>query len=188
MSTENKVIKQNKLTPFGKYLAVRSVNKSDVARKVGISLTRLNRLCYDEKSFLRAYELQLIALAINVEPEKMQKELYGHLKLKEEFTPSEKIINRISKSLNEKDLLKKYSITIRELERVTEILLYCNEERNELEILKKIGLKRRSPKIIRSLKASIEIGWLTLRQQSAEGNLISIYKTSEAGKEILQLK
>jgi hypothetical protein len=33
-------------------------------------------------SYLRAEELVLIALAIDVDPADMQKELYGHLKLK----------------------------------------------------------------------------------------------------------
>ena len=70
------------MTQLGTYLAAKSVNKSEISRKTGLSKARINSLSMNNRSFLRAEELVLIALAINVEPSEMQKELYGHLKLR----------------------------------------------------------------------------------------------------------
>jgi DNA-binding Xre family transcriptional regulator len=70
------------MTKLGTYLAAKSVNKSEISRKTGISKARINSLSMNARSFLRAEELVLIALAIGVDPAEMQKELYGHLKLK----------------------------------------------------------------------------------------------------------
>jgi putative transcriptional regulator len=56
------------MTELGLYLAKKSVNRSDVARKTGISKTRLSELSNNEKTKLRVDELYLIALAIDVEP------------------------------------------------------------------------------------------------------------------------
>jgi DNA-binding Xre family transcriptional regulator len=70
------------MTPLGQYLAARSVNKSDVSRKTGLSKTRLNRLSMERNSHLRAEELVLIARAIGVEPCDMLKELYKNVRLK----------------------------------------------------------------------------------------------------------
>jgi DNA-binding Xre family transcriptional regulator len=70
------------MTKLGTYLAAKSVNKSEISRKTGLSKARINSLSMNNRSFLRAEELVLIALAIDVEPSEMQKELYGHLKLK----------------------------------------------------------------------------------------------------------
>lgn len=59
----------------------KSVNKAEVSRRTGLSKARLNELTLNEKTNLRADELYLIALAINVEPCEVLKEVCGHLVL-----------------------------------------------------------------------------------------------------------
>ena len=71
------------MTKLGLYLAAKSVNKSEISRKTGITKARINSLSMSVKSHLRAEELVLIAMAIGINPADMQKELYGHLKLKQ---------------------------------------------------------------------------------------------------------
>ncbi|MCD2424941.1 helix-turn-helix transcriptional regulator [Niabella pedocola] len=56
------------MTKLGTYLAQKSVNKSEVARKTGLSRARMNELTLNDRSHLRADELYLIALAIGVKP------------------------------------------------------------------------------------------------------------------------
>ena len=70
------------MTKLGSYLAAKSVNKSEISRKTGISKARINSLSMNTKSHLRAEELVLIALAIDVNPSEMQSELFGQLKLR----------------------------------------------------------------------------------------------------------
>jgi DNA-binding Xre family transcriptional regulator len=70
------------MTKLGLYLAQKSVNKSEVARKAGLSKARMNELTLNERSHLRAVELYLIALAIGVKPGDLLEELYGGLTLK----------------------------------------------------------------------------------------------------------
>ena len=69
------------MTKLGDYLAQRSVNKSEVARKTGLSRARLNELTLSERSHLRAVELYLIALAIGVKPGELLEALFGDTKL-----------------------------------------------------------------------------------------------------------
>ena len=69
------------MTRLGKYLAKRSVNKSEVSRRTGIGKVRISELTLNSSTKLRADELYLIALAINVEPCEVLKEVCGHLKL-----------------------------------------------------------------------------------------------------------
>ena len=69
------------MTRIGKYLSKKSVNKADISRKTGISTSRLSLLSTKETSKLRADELYLIALAIDVDPCEMLNELYGDLKI-----------------------------------------------------------------------------------------------------------
>ena len=71
------------MTELGLYLAKKSVNRSDVARKTGISKTRLSELSNNKRTKLRADELYLIALAIDVDPCEVFKAIYADLKLKE---------------------------------------------------------------------------------------------------------
>lgn len=70
------------MTKLGEYLAQKSVNKSEVARKTGLSRARMNELTLHERSHLRAEELYLIALAIDVNPCEFLDALCGGMKLK----------------------------------------------------------------------------------------------------------
>ena len=70
------------MTKLGEYLAKKSVNKSAVSRKTGLSKARINELTLNDNSRLRAEELCLIALAIGVSPCDMLEELYKKVKLK----------------------------------------------------------------------------------------------------------
>ena len=69
------------MTELGLYLSRKSVNRSDVARKTGISKTRLSELSNNSKTKLRVDELYLIALAIDVDPCEVFKEVCKELKL-----------------------------------------------------------------------------------------------------------
>jgi DNA-binding Xre family transcriptional regulator len=69
------------MTKLGLYLAQKSVNKAEVARKTGLTKARMNELTLNERSHLRAEELYLIALAIDVNPCDLLEMLYGELKL-----------------------------------------------------------------------------------------------------------
>lgn len=68
------------MTELGLFLSRRSVNRSDVARKTGISKTRLSELCNNSRTKLRVFELYLIALAIDVEPSLLLDEVCKELK------------------------------------------------------------------------------------------------------------
>lgn len=69
------------MTELGLYLAKKSVNRSDVSRKTGISKTRLSELSNNEKTQLRVEELYLIALAIDVDPCEVLHEVCKNLHL-----------------------------------------------------------------------------------------------------------
>ncbi|MCY4778094.1 helix-turn-helix transcriptional regulator [Sphingobacterium sp. UT-1RO-CII-1] len=69
------------MTALGEFLAKRSVNKSMVARRTGLSKARINELTLNLTAHLRAEELYLIAKAIDADPCEMLKKLYAHLKL-----------------------------------------------------------------------------------------------------------
>lgn len=73
------------MTELGLYLSRKSVNRSDVARKTGISKTRLSELSNNTKTKLRVDELYLIALAIDVEPREMLEVVCKDLKLKNDI-------------------------------------------------------------------------------------------------------
>lgn len=70
------------MTRLGLYLAQKSVNKAEVARKTGLTKARMNELTLNERSHLRAEELYLIALAIDVAPCELLEALYSDLKIK----------------------------------------------------------------------------------------------------------
>lgn len=70
------------MTKLGEYLIHKSVNKSEVARKTGLSKPRLSELTLNPSAKLRADELYLIALAIDVKPGDLLEVLYGDLGLK----------------------------------------------------------------------------------------------------------
>ena len=69
------------MTELGLFLSRKSVNRSDVSRKTGISKTRLSELANNDRTKLRADELYLIALAIDIDPGEMFKEVFSDLKL-----------------------------------------------------------------------------------------------------------
>ncbi len=71
------------MTDLGLYLSRKSVNRSDVSRKTGISKTRLSELSNNKRTKLRAKELYLIALAIDVTPCEIFEEVCKELKLVE---------------------------------------------------------------------------------------------------------
>jgi transcriptional regulator with XRE-family HTH domain len=70
------------MTELGLFLSRKSVNRSDVSRKTGISKTRLSELTNNGSTKLRADELYLIALAIDVDPCEVMKEVCKDLQLK----------------------------------------------------------------------------------------------------------
>ena len=72
------------MTSLGLYLAKKSVNKAMVSRRTGISQARLSQLSSNKSTKLRADELYLIALAIDIDPGEMFKEIFKDLKLEEE--------------------------------------------------------------------------------------------------------
>ena len=72
------------MTELGLFLSRKSVNRSDVARKTGISKTRLSELANNTSTKLRVDELYLIALAIDVDPCEVMKEVCQGLQLKNE--------------------------------------------------------------------------------------------------------
>ena len=56
------------MTKLGEFLARKSVNKADVARKTGLHKTRVNELTNLDRARLSAEELYLISKAIDVDP------------------------------------------------------------------------------------------------------------------------
>ena len=70
------------MTKLGVYLAKRAINKSEVARRTGLSKVRINELTLNENTKLKASELYLIALAIEINPSVLLFEICGDLKLK----------------------------------------------------------------------------------------------------------
>ena len=69
------------MTSLGLYLTKKSVNRAVVSRRTGISQARLSQLSSNESTRLRADELYLIALAIDVEPGELLNEVFKELKL-----------------------------------------------------------------------------------------------------------
>ena len=69
------------MTQLGAFLTKKSVNKAMVSRRTGISESRLSQLSSNESTQLRAKELYLIALAIDVDPCEVLKEIYSDVKL-----------------------------------------------------------------------------------------------------------
>ena len=66
---------------LGEYLVKKSVNRSEVSRKTGLSNPRLSELSINTSSKLRADELYLIALAIGTDLGELLDHVCGHLKL-----------------------------------------------------------------------------------------------------------
>jgi len=70
------------MTILGDYFSEKSIKKADVARKTGISTSRLSQLSRNKTTTLKADEVYLIALAIDVEPSEILNKVCNHLKLK----------------------------------------------------------------------------------------------------------
>jgi DNA-binding Xre family transcriptional regulator len=70
------------MTKLGIYLNRRSVNRSEIARKTGLSNPRLSELTINPKAKLRADELYLIAKAMDVNPCDILDFIYDDLNLK----------------------------------------------------------------------------------------------------------
>jgi len=70
------------MTDLGLYLAKKSINKAEVSRKTGISKSRISQLSSNETTKLRADELYLIAMAIDVDPCEVLNIVCKDLKLK----------------------------------------------------------------------------------------------------------
>lgn len=70
------------MTDLGEIFARRSINKAGISRKTGLTRSRLNELSLTSTTKLRADELYLIALALDVDPCELLKNLYGHLQLR----------------------------------------------------------------------------------------------------------
>ncbi len=72
------------MTKLGLYLAKKSVNKAEISRRTGISTSRISELTLNSSTKLRADELYLIALAIDINPCEVLREVCGHLQLEKE--------------------------------------------------------------------------------------------------------
>lgn len=70
------------MTELGVYLSKKSASKAEISKKTGISKSRISELTLNESTQLRARELFLIALALDVDPGEMFKEIFKELKLK----------------------------------------------------------------------------------------------------------
>ena len=69
------------MTELGIYLSRKSINRSEVSRKTGISKTRLSELSNNVNTKLRVDELYLIALAIDVNSSEFLNEVCKNLEL-----------------------------------------------------------------------------------------------------------
>lgn len=69
------------MTRFGQYLSKKSIKKAEVSRKTGISPSRLSELALNESTNLKAEELYLIAMAIDVNPLEILEVVYKDVKL-----------------------------------------------------------------------------------------------------------
>ena len=72
------------MTKLGEYLDKKAVNKAQISRRTGLSKQRVSELSTNVTSKLRADELYLIALSIEVNPCDLLDFVCGDLKLKKE--------------------------------------------------------------------------------------------------------
>jgi putative transcriptional regulator len=72
------------MTELGLFLSKKSASKAEISRKTGISKSRISELTLNPSTQLRAWELYLIALALDVDPGEMFKEMYKDLSLKDD--------------------------------------------------------------------------------------------------------
>jgi len=72
------------MTKLGLFLTRRSVNKAEIARRTGISKTRITQLSNNAKTKLTAEELYKIALSISIKPCDLLMEVCGDITLPEQ--------------------------------------------------------------------------------------------------------
>ncbi|ODS90187.1 MAG: DNA-binding protein [Chryseobacterium sp. SCN 40-13] len=70
------------MTKLGDLFSQKSVNKSAISRKTGISSARLSELSRNNNTKIRAEELYLISLALEIPIDEINEKLYKHLQLK----------------------------------------------------------------------------------------------------------
>lgn len=80
--TDEQTVNGITMTKLGEILAKKSVNKSMVARKTGLSKARINELTMNDTAKLRLDEMYLIALATDSDPNEMMLKLCEDLRLK----------------------------------------------------------------------------------------------------------
>lgn len=73
--------KKSELTNLGKFLFLKSANRAAIFRKTGISETRLSLLSNDPSTILTAQESYLIALAMDVNPGELLKQVFSGVSL-----------------------------------------------------------------------------------------------------------
>jgi putative transcriptional regulator len=69
------------MTELGQYLSKKSASKAEISKKTGISKSRMSELTLNPSTQLRARELYLIALALDVDPCDMIKEIFRDVSL-----------------------------------------------------------------------------------------------------------
>jgi DNA-binding Xre family transcriptional regulator len=69
------------MTELGLFLSKKSASKAEIAKKTGINKSRISELTLTASTQLRAKELYLIALALDVDPGDMLKDLFKNVKL-----------------------------------------------------------------------------------------------------------
>ncbi len=69
------------MTELGQYLNKKSASKAEISRKTGISSARLSLLTNDVSTQLKVWELYLIALALDVDPCEILKDVCQDMKL-----------------------------------------------------------------------------------------------------------
>lgn len=69
------------MTELGQYLSKKSASKAEISKKTGISKSRMSELTLNPSTQLRARELYLIALALDVDPCEMIGEIFKDVKL-----------------------------------------------------------------------------------------------------------
>ncbi|SNS74255.1 Cro/C1-type HTH DNA-binding domain-containing protein [Belliella buryatensis] len=72
-------------TKLGEFFKKHSINKSEVARKIGVNKQRLTQLSTNENSQLKASELYLIALATGTNPCELLEYLFDGTELPEKI-------------------------------------------------------------------------------------------------------
>lgn len=74
------------MTELGQYLSKKSASKAEISKKTGISKSRMSELTLNPSTQLRARELYLIALALDVDPCEMIGEIFKGVKLEEKLS------------------------------------------------------------------------------------------------------